>query len=62
MEQEKKVYHLSYNRLTGSVIVYTNSQDAERGGGWYRAINALDLKNAKLEFLELYREYHEENE
>ena len=59
---EKKKYNLGYNRYSNQVIVYSNPQDAERGGGWWKVVEAYNLDDAKRQLLEEYREAHTEHE
>jgi|APFre7841882654_1041346.scaffolds.fasta_scaffold01151_18 hypothetical protein len=62
MEHPVKTYILGYNRYDGKVITYSTIEHAESSGTWWRAIEAIDHKEAKSIFLEMYNETHEEHE
>lgn len=57
-----KFYNLGYNRYSNQVIVYSNPEDAERSGTWWKVIEAYTLIEAKQKFLQEYQEAHTENE
>lgn len=59
---EIKRYNLGYNRYSNQVVVYSTPQDAERGGGWWKVIEAYTLEEAKRQLLIEYREAHTEQE
>ena len=48
---ELKTFILGYNTYDHSVVVYSNEKDAQERGGFWKTIQAENLKDATTELL-----------